>query len=483
MHYAASAPTMPRRCLLIGAAAALGALLSSVPARAQTTVGIVATSQINPDRLVKGQVKPQRPQNLNPLGLNYQDCVDDMTLQFNLQGMNFDGTQIVEVWAGVTDCTQDSARGLTGVISCWPVYQPFAGQAGTSPPLPIPVRVQDLLSHEFDTNLSRTYARAGADVCAKQTVDTATSVSVYFMATVSGYIVMNSQAYSYAIKADLLGPPAPAGFSIADGDTLFVLNWTANSEADTAAYNVYIDPYPGQEEAGSSNTPQADCPGMSVDASDADVGASTGTGDDGAVSDDSAASDDMTSSSSSSSSSGSAGAPDACHTLVSAGSASGNNCGSPALATAPIVNLGAGTVTTVEDDSGDEAGTTTVVGGGGIGNLPTTLLYPPGLGASDVSISDKTTSSFTISGLTNGLYYNVAIASVDGSGNIGPQSVQQCDFPAPVDDFWKTYRQAGGSAGGGLCALEGVGEPAPAAAGLGLVAAALALRVRRKRRG
>jgi len=69
---------------------------------------------------------------------------------------------------------------------------------------------------------------------------------------------------------------------------------------------------------------------------------------------------------------------------------------------------------------------------------------------------------------------------VDAFGNIGPPSTQACDFPAPVNDFWKLYRQDGGQAGG-LCALEAVGAPVESTIAFAALGALGAAFVRRRR--
>jgi hypothetical protein len=76
--------------------------------------------------------------------------------------------------------------------------------------------------------------------------------------------------------------------------------------------------------------------------------------------------------------------------------------------------------------------------------------------------------------------YNLVVAAVDGYGNIGPPSGEVCGKPEPIDDFWKIYRQDGGNAGGGLCALEAVGARASSTAGILLVVGTSALLARRR---
>ena len=100
------------------------------------------------------------------------------------------------------------------------------------------------------------------------------------------------------------------------------------------------------------------------------------------------------------------------------------------------------------------------------------------------TVNNEATGSFTVTGLTNGNYYAVAVSAVDAFGNVGPPSTPQaCDYPAPVNDFWTVYRQDNGGAGG-FCALEAVGAPVGSTAAFAsLGAVAVALVRRRTKRG
>lgn len=87
----------------------------------------------------------------------------------------------------------------------------------------------------------------------------------------------------------------------------------------------------------------------------------------------------------------------------------------------------------------------------------------------------NTSSSVSVTGLTNGLTYNVAVAAIDSYGNIGPISAPTspttCGSPAPIDDFWKIYRKDGGGAGGSCDISQTEGAPLFGLALLGLGAA------------
>ncbi len=84
------------------------------------------------------------------------------------------------------------------------------------------------------------------------------------------------------------------------------------------------------------------------------------------------------------------------------------------------------------------------------------------------------------SGLKDNAQYNVVVTAVDAFGHIGPPSAEACNSPAPIEDFSKIYRDDGGGAGGGFCALEEIGAHGPSTAGLLLFGGCGALLVRRR---
>jgi hypothetical protein len=152
-----------------------------------------------------------------------------------------------------------------------------------------------------------------------------------------------------------------------------------------------------------------------------------------------------------------------------------------------VVTLEGGTTTSTPqyDDAGHLLDSGTVTSGGGRSNI--SCAYVLGVGSDcnaggGQTITGEPNSSFTIMGLENGATYNVVVAAVDATGNVGPPSPLTCDYPAPVKDFWKIYRDAGGKAGGGFCALETLGAPAGSAVAFGSLGALLAAILRRRRR-
>ena len=85
--------------------------------------------------------------------------------------------------------------------------------------------------------------------------------------------------------------------------------------------------------------------------------------------------------------------------------------------------------------------------------------------------------------LQNGIPYVVGVASVDDFGNVSPMPEVVLQAPIPTQDFYRTYREAGGDAMGGFCAAApGSAESRPAWTFLALALAALAWRRRQPRR-
>ncbi len=469
---------------IVALAALLAASLTSALAVAQTTTttateNVTASGQTNPDRIVNGVDlgESTRPMNLNPTGINYSDCISNMTLQFSvaLSGFNAADDAIMEIWASRgTDCTSPIARGIGGVATCWNLGAgtPADFVAVSTVTQNFDIRVQDIIGPENEESPPITYQRFGAEACTAQPTSAAVPITLWFLPLDSIGDLLGTP-YQYSLGTDLVGPPAPVGVTEAVGDTLFTVSWTPNVDADTAGYDVFIDPIPGSTtlSASDASLTQLICPDASADASSTVVEeAST----DEAGSDDAQVADATTVTTVTSS--GCYNAP------VSTGS-SGNSKGvcTSTILTGGIV-IDAGTVTTDEtDEAGDIIGTSVSSGSGGISTIPTANAVNLNEG---FTVSSESSGSYTITGLTNGVTYNVVIAAVDGSGNVGPPSPEVCDFPAPVNDFWKLYRTAGGEAGGGFCALEAVGMPVGSTlvfGGVGVGLLALARRRRRRR--
>jgi hypothetical protein len=449
----------------LGLAVLLGSIAPST-SRAQTVGGatISATEQPAPNRIVNGVNLgySERSMLFNPLGINYDDCIRDMTLQFNVTLSGFAGQDNMQVWAtNQGSCNASTDLGIQAVPICWLVNAgitvPNAEQPFT---YTFNIRVQDLVAP-----LNGVLPPAGsipngdATACSHQESFASVPVTIWFLAlSTAGGVDGNATDYSYQISVDMVGPPAPAGVSIGDGDTLFIVNWVANTDADTGGYDVFIDPVPGQVASDASTTPsnaQLVCPDAS--------------------SDDGSTSGCVLLSTGGTTTTGSAAA---CNSTVLTGS---------------ILQPNATVEATTEfDDAGNVIDSGEVEQGtGGIATIPCANLVgtsctagQPVYSAQNVSVTGESDAHFNLSGLTNGNMYTVAVSAVDLFGNPGPPSTEACATPEPVDDFWKLYREAGGQAGGGFCALEVVGSRAGSSAALfavGLVGLAATRRRRRRR--
>jgi hypothetical protein len=179
-----------------------------------------------------------------------------------------------------------------------------------------------------------------------------------------------------------------------------------------------------------------------------------------------------------------------CHKANVSPDSGAGNCYSANLA--PGFTVGTSYTTSTDEDAAtdDEAGTdedaatedetttstTSTTGLAGIAEIAPQFQVPNGL------ISDITQTSLTLDGLTNGINYVVVVSSIDVSQNVGPASIPACASPAPVADFYKTYRQASGGAPSGSCTLEGAGIPVHAPASAVAFVGAMAAWLRRRRR-
>jgi hypothetical protein len=472
--------------------AACAVVLGSRAAGAQS---VTPTQQPYPERFVNGVDVGQstRDFNLNPFGINYSDCLSDMTLQFNLTLDGFTGSQNMQIWATASgDCTAPTTRGIGGVPTCWQLEG-----ALTIPSIDIAttrsfnVRARDLVGPENTPPDPPVVVNEGASACNVQTTFAGVPITVWFLPLdLSGNMI--GSPYSQTINTDLVGPPPPVGIAETVGDTLFTVTWTPNTDADTTGYDVFVDA-PGLTDAGTGTDatlsanevlycPDAAAAASSGTASGASTGASSGTVvGSGTV----ATSGTVVSTSGTVATTGtSAFTPSVdagCFYVFAGGTppssalSNAGSCESTHLSGGFMVTSGA----TVVDEAGD------VSSGGGISTID--CAYVVGVGSNcyaegGETVTGESTTQYTIRGLQDGTTYDVVVASVDGSGNVGPPSTCVHDFPAPVNDFWATYRSSGGRAGGSFCALEAVGLPVGSAALFGGLGAALLAGARRRGR-
>jgi hypothetical protein len=504
-------PNRRDRSILVLASVAV-ILLASGAARAQS-ITFPSSSGQYPTRLVNGQVAAGRPVNLNPTGINYADCVADMVFQYDVLLSGFPGTSdSIQVWAtNNTDpsagCVFDGPRGIPDpeTATCWMVNPPLTEPGQTSYQINIPVRALVGPQTGSIPTAGTVVTDEGLGACQTQTSFAATSITVWFV-VVGSNGQGDTNATSYAapiITADLVGPPAPTGAMIGPGDTLFNVSWTPNGDADTAGYDVFIDPPLGGapvDAAGVTLVPRTlYCPETGAPAVMSDAAATAASSD---ATDPDAEGVGAESIADSAAESGTADS--GCFSINGGASAPpsvASTCTSLVLTTTSFL-VGASTevveseaaVAAADADTDAEGGTVVTPavipeGSGGISAIPCQYLVGASCAAGSPAytntglstVTGPTGSGYTIKSLTNGATYDVVVAAVDGSGNVGPASNCASDYPAVVDDFFTLYREAGGRAGGSFCALQAVGEPAGAPI-VGVAFSVLAFTVARRRR-
>lgn len=461
-----------------------------------------------------------RPQNLNPTGVNFSDCEQDLRLDFPLviSGFNPSDYAHIEVWAGTVDCTQDANRNnINAGVSqpCWKVHGDLPPQnAVTSYAMQaLSIYARDVLRFEqpiMSTGMNTTYdgnfhdGPNGDTACFVQTSDAGVQLSVYFIPVSSNHQALGT-AYQYPLNTDLVAPPPPYNLTLDAGDSLLQVHWTSpGNDPDIVGFAVWSDP-PGASAAstgcscgqslgsgansyvpGVFAVPGEDAACMDAESDAIDEGeaaASEAGGEGGAVSPEASVSDASPESGPIEASVSDAGAAvgDAGSTNCSGITVGveGGTCYSSALESHVFTLNGGGSSTpiTTTDDSGATVGGEGGVSlaGGGISSI--NPKYEVG------EIDDFTATQLTLTGLTNGDSYTVVVTSIDGSGNVGPVSTPAaCGKPEPTNDYWKTYKKDNGGALG--CALEygsDSGGDVPLFA-LGVAAVAAAFIRRRTRR-
>jgi len=483
---------------LVLPAVAAAALLAPASARAQDASAGGAENingaTANPDRfLYEGGVcqtcaatnvtNNPRAQNLNPEGINYADCEQNLRMDFSLSLSGFTATPeaSLQVWAGTIDCTQPLNRvpGGGATHPCWQVAASSGPMTAAMKTVTQSVFARDVLRYEQPPadpaagqlySSSYNYSTAGELACHVQPDDAAVPLGIYFIAVDSTGNTLGT-AYQYSLTADLVAPPPPTVSTPAPGDTLLTVNWSSpGNDPDIVGFAVYSDPPSGT----TSNSGGCGCgpsPGSAAasyipeEASTSQEGGSTLRCEDA----------------------GADAAPRCVMVPNQGGTGSSASCESTNLTghNTPVsgtsTDAGGGTSADASDDAGDdggeggtdEGGTTSVtLTGGGTSNINPTYLAG--------EVDTNTATSLQLVGLTNGVKYKIGVASLDGSGNVGPLSPLVCGTSGAVNDFWQTYKDDGGGSG---CALDAAGTNLQAGSvfGLGMFASAAALWRRRRR--
>jgi hypothetical protein len=424
--------------------------LLALPATARAQ-SVQATGSGQPDRLLGGQSAPAcdasyepqgctRPSQFNPAWVSYGDCEANLVLRFPLALSGFAAADDLQVWVSSSsgECISQASR-TNG--ACGKIYDvgAAASAAGT---INVPVWVRDVVG----------YTRAES-ACHTQLDDNPVDYYIWFLAVNTQTQAVDGTPYQYSLMTDLVGPPPPGVFSgslqVSDGS--LNLSWSPSSDVNVQGYNIYMDPAAGPQP--NAPTPLSECDASAsgvlsycpeggaapgdVDASD--DGAADGAAEGGVPAD-------------------AATAEDASCTTPNPGTSSNpcqTQCSSGALISTNSF--------------------TNVTNGGGVTSVGRSFLIQ--------SIAGSGSSSYSIGNLVDGTEYNVVISSYDSVNNVGPPTGELCDTPTTLNDFFRGYRQAGGSAGGGFCTLENAGAPVgTGVAGLAIAAAVTGAAVRKRRR-
>ncbi len=416
-----------------------------------------------------------RPAQFDPGGsINYQDCANDIHLDFTLT-VTGSGDHLA-VLAGPAGGACIPGSGVTTLPSgCWPV----AKNMTLSSTMNVTVRARDVTAYLGSTTLPTTYSAVTSlsTACQSQSCPGPVKLGIYFLVENSDNSVPSAEdaAEFEPVFAGTLGPQAPASVVGAVADGYVTLTWLPPTEPSILGYYVYCVDYGAIGDAALPNVPDSTAGGNTCE--DAQEGC-----------------------------------------VLDAGSLS-NQCPTsvftyvytkPSCTGATTPTTEAGTTAEAAAPVATEAGSTVVDGEviptgpidtpSGISqiNIPGNrqlctpgggpcLCASPGNDAIDGSSPSGPTASGATVNLTNLDFYVFAVAAVDSIGNVGPVGNLECGTPGPIRDFWYTYSTVdGGLAGGGYCALEGVGMPAGSAcmmAGVGFAALSLLRRRRGPKRG
>lgn len=260
---------------------------------------------------------------------------------------------------------------------------------------------------------------ASESICG--TVDL-TTFSVQFLYFSPGNIATPTAQKAFTIQVDTIGPPAPTGLSHLPGNTRIRVSWDTIGEGGLVSLtgvNVYCDP----SQATTSPTTDATtvvCDGGDADAEDADADLDAGC----------------------------------VEVPAEAGGGTTETCSSPNL-----VATDGGTILP-DNDFNNKFRCGSLTGNTGSSVIADSVGGQP---------------------LVNGTTYAVAIAATDQFNNVGPLSSVECETPEETSDFWQTYKNDGGAAGGGYCSVDGVGLPMGSVSVLAVMGALTLSTLRRRR--
>jgi len=459
-----------------------------------------------------GQAYNFRAANLNPNDISFQDCEDNIYLEFTLIESGLPTTDTIEVWAGTTDCSQSTAReSATGGPYCWQVapYGAFANSNTVSGKI-YARNITQYIDDTTTTHFTPPTQVPGPAACRTQTTSGSVGISLYFLFVMNDGITADSSTV-YGQNVDMVGPAAPTlNLPIGIGDGLLLLNWTPQIDTTIQGFQIFAqDQGPnGAGVGGDAATSAATAPIYCHSGGGTTTCVDSGALADGATSVDASCTTSFADGSAYTEvadSSTLAALTDAelaamgCQRGGTVHSVTTQPPGGATCTSSVLVDLFTATVTntattvdggTTVNTATDGGTSITTLDGGTIGGTSS-------IGISQVSytqygvgnVGGNTTSSYNVQTLPNGgplingHQYAIAVAAYDDDGNVGALSNLGCQTPEPIVDFWDKYSQDGGAAGGGFCSLKAPGAPvAGSVMGLGLGAVAVAMSRRRRRR-
>lgn len=196
-----------------------------------------------------------RPQNMNPEGVSFSDCEQNLRMDFSLivSGFTASDQASLQTWAGTVDCTQDANRVTTAgtVHACWqvaPVEGPLL--AATSTTFTVSVFARDVLRYEAVPSAATaqaydpTFAKSseGEIACHVQPSDAAVPIGLYFIPIGANANALGS-SYQYSLGTDLVAPPPPCDVTVQGGGALLDVAWSAPAaDPDRAGFTLWTAP-------------------------------------------------------------------------------------------------------------------------------------------------------------------------------------------------------------------------------------------------
>ncbi len=416
--------------------AAIGVIFSSTSASAQTSgpSAALTTGAVVLHYAPDGVTPSSHPNGSQPSWLSNADCQQNIIVRVPITITGLPTSDTMQVWAGANgvDCTQ--ATNLSGTTqACWQVV---SGGIAPQTAITVDIKAQDIIA-PLELPIGQKpaqYTPGTVAACSSVTQSGPIPITLYFLFAngALGSSGADGTAATYALSVALIGPAAPTGITVNDGDTFLKVDWTPTTDSNTQGFYLFCDPPPGKEPAVQDGASGATVTDSSL------VEVCNDTTEDGGFDDAGNYLGDIT-------------VDGGCHyENQSSTSTSGGVCVSTEIVS------GGGTVTTTGDDetdttdTTDDSGTTTVV---------TNVTPPPAdilnyLCGSGATLGSPTSSEATLSGLKNDVSYVVGVAAYDVVGNVGPMGSPMCGSPAKGLDFFDVYNQDGGGAGGGFCSFD-----------------------------